>query len=133
MFAVCLAIRLALYAVVTSFTFFVLLGPAGYKGSFDALLGWLPLLPHGLAGALLITAIVDLASAVFFSTIQVGLYRRALIRWPESSSGRSLRIAAAPPAPASAPELTLERRSSRPRRSPQCCCSLIPGSCLGPS
>ena len=67
MFAVCVAIRLALYAALTAFTVFVLLGPAGYTGSFDALLGWLPVLPDGLAGALLLTAIVNFVAAVFFS------------------------------------------------------------------
>jgi hypothetical protein len=108
MFAVCLMIRLVLYAVVTSFTLFVLLGPAGYTGSFDVLLGWVPLLPHGLAGALIVTAIVSLASGVFFSTIQVGLYRRALMRWPESRPGQAPRRTAAPPAP-------VERSGADPR------------------
>ena len=103
MFAACLAIRLALYVALTSFTLFVLLGPAGYKGSFDALFGWLPLLPHGLAGALLITAIVNLASAVFFSTIQVGLYRRALSGWPESALTQPAGSATPPPAPVERP------------------------------
>ena len=86
MFAVCVAIRLALYAALTAFTVFVLLGPAGYTGSFDALLGWLPGLPDGLAGALLLTGIVNFVAAVFFSAIQVALYRRALGAWPEPAS-----------------------------------------------
>jgi hypothetical protein len=94
MFVVCLAIRLAIYAALTSFTVFVLLGPAGYAGSFDALFGWLPLLPEGLAGALLITAIANLVSAVFFSTIQVVLYRRALSGWPEPAVAQPPRSAA---------------------------------------
>jgi hypothetical protein len=97
MFAVCVAIRLALYAALTSFTVFVLLGPAGYKGSFDALFGWLPFLPDGLAGALLITAITQFIAAVFFSTIQVSLYRRALGAWPEPGVAEKRQIAAAPP------------------------------------
>jgi hypothetical protein len=116
MFAACLAIRLALYVALTSFTLFVLLGPAGYKGSFDALFGWLPLLPHGLAGALLITAIVNLASAVFFSTIQIGLYRRALSGWPEPGS-RSLREAPLRRRRRSSAQVLIhERRSLWPRR-----------------
>jgi hypothetical protein len=82
LFAVCLAIRLLNYAVITAFALWVLLGPKGYAGSFHAILGWLPLLPHGLAGALILTVIIDLALAVFFSVIQVGLYRRALDGWP---------------------------------------------------
>ena len=107
MFAVCVAIRLALYAALTSFTVFVLLGPAGYKGSFDALFGWLPFLPDGLAGALLLTAITQFIAAVFFSTIQVGLYRRALGAWPEPGLAGQRQIAAAPP--------TVERAGADPR------------------
>ena len=96
MFVVCLAIRLAIYAALTSFTVLVLLGPAAYAGSFDALFGWLPLLPEGLAGALLITAIANLVSGVFFSTIQVGLYRRALSGWREPPVPQAPRSAASP-------------------------------------
>ncbi|HEY1511473.1 MAG TPA: hypothetical protein VGF93_20865 [Solirubrobacteraceae bacterium] len=107
MLVVCLAIRLAIYAALTSFTVFVLLGPAGYAGSFDALFGWLPLLPEGLAGALLITAIANLVSAVFFSTIQVVLYRRALSAWPEPAAAQPPR-SAAPPSP-------VERSGADPR------------------
>jgi hypothetical protein len=107
MFAVCLAIRLALYAALTSFTVLVLLGPAGYKGSFEALFGWVPFLPDGLAGALLITAVVQLISGVFFSTIQVGLYRRALSAWPAAGVADQKQIAAASP--------TVERAGADPR------------------
>ena len=96
MFAVCVAIRLALYAALTAFTVFVLLGPAGYTGSFDALLGWLPGLPDGLAGALLLTGIVNFVAAVFFSVIQVALYRRALSAWPEPGITEPPRSAAPP-------------------------------------
>ena len=96
MFAVCVTIRLALYLALTTFTVLVLLGPDGYKGSFDALFGWLPFLPNGLAGALLLTAIASFVSAVFYSTIQVGLYRRALAGWPEPGPAEQPRTAAAP-------------------------------------
>jgi hypothetical protein len=96
MFAVCAAIRLALYAAVTSFTVLVLLGPAGFTGSYEATLGRLPLMPQGLAGALLFTAITQLVAAVFFSTIQVGLYRRALDGWPEPGPTEQRQVAAAP-------------------------------------
>jgi hypothetical protein len=98
MFLVCLAIRLAIYTALTSFTVLVLLGPAGFAGSFDALFGWLPLIPEGLAGALLVTAIANFVSAVFFSTIQVGLYRRALSGWPDPVVSQAPRSAAPPPA-----------------------------------
>jgi hypothetical protein len=96
MFAVCAAIRLALYAALTSITVLVLLGPAGFAGSYEATLGRLPLMPQGLAGALLFTAITQLVAAVFFSTIQVGLYRRALSAWPEPGPSEQRHIAAAP-------------------------------------
>jgi hypothetical protein len=107
MFAVCAAIRLALYAALTSFTVLVLLGPAGFAGSFDATLGRLPFVPDGLAGALLITAITQLVAAVFFSTIQVGLYRRALGSWPEPGLAEQRQVAAAP--------ATAERAGADPR------------------
>src|SRR3981081_4440092 len=82
LFVACLVIRLVNYAVFTAVTLFVLLGPKGFAGSYGALLGWVPLLPHGLAGALILTVITDFALAIFFSTVQVWLYRRALNDWP---------------------------------------------------
>jgi hypothetical protein len=101
LFAACLAIRLVHYTVLTAFTLFVLLGPKAYGGSYDALLGWLPLLPHGLAGAVILTVITSVASAIFFSAVQVWLYRRALNRW----SARALEEAPErPPMPPAAPQ-----------------------------
>jgi hypothetical protein len=100
LFAACLAIRLLNYAVITAFALWVLLGPKGYAGSFQALLGWVPLLPHGLAGALILTVIIDSALAVFFSVIQVGLYRRALNEWPTPEVGDTPQRAMAPAAAA---------------------------------
>ena len=98
MFAVCVAIRLALYAALTSFTVFVLLGPAGYKGSFDALFGWLPFLPDSLAGALLITAITQfLSPRSSFRRSRLSLYRRALGAWPEPGTTQQRQVA--PPRP----------------------------------
>lgn len=81
LFAACLAIRLVNYAVVSAFTLFVLLGAKGYAGSYRALFGWVPFLPPGLAGALTLTAIISLVSAVFYSAVQVQLYQRALNGW----------------------------------------------------
>lgn len=81
-FGACLAIRLVNYALVSAFTLFVLLGAKGYAGSYRALFGWIPFLPNGLAGALTLTVIISLVSAVFYSAVQVGLYRRALSGWP---------------------------------------------------
>jgi hypothetical protein len=100
LFAVCLAIRLVNYAVITAFALFVLLGPKGYAGSYEALLGWLPLLPNGLAGAVILTVITDCALAVFFSLVQVGLYRRALNVWSARIIVDAPQPAAVPPAPA---------------------------------
>jgi hypothetical protein len=60
---------------------FVLLGPKAYAGSYKALFGWLPFLPRGLAGALLLTAILNLTAAGFYSVVQVWVYRRALSDW----------------------------------------------------
>jgi hypothetical protein len=85
----------------------VLLGPTGFAGSFDATLGRLPLMPQGLAGALLVTAITQFVAAVFFSTIQVGLYRRALGAWPEPGLAEQRQITAAPSA--------VERAGADPR------------------
>jgi hypothetical protein len=100
MFAACLAIRLVNYVVVTALTVFVLLGTKAYAGSYRALLGWVPLLPHGLAGALILTVIVDSALAIFFSTVQVWLYRRALSGWSARTVLDEPRGAMVPPAPA---------------------------------
>jgi hypothetical protein len=107
--AVCLVIRVLNYAVITAFAVFVLLGPKGYAGSYQALLGWVPLLPHGLAGALILTVIVDLALAVFFSVIQVGLYRRALTNWPTPTVGEDA------PRRATVPTAAAQRSGTDPR------------------
>jgi hypothetical protein len=98
LFAACLAIRLVNYAVLTAFTLLVLLGPKGYAGSYEALLGWVPLLPHGLAGALILTVIIDFALAIFFSTVQVWLYRRALNGWSTRTLLDAPQRATVPPA-----------------------------------
>lgn len=98
LFAACLAIRLVHYTALSAFALLVLLGPKGYEGSYEALFGWLPFLPGGLSGALLLTAINNLAFAIFFSAIQVGLYRHALAGWPARA------VEEARPRPAPAPE-----------------------------
>jgi hypothetical protein len=100
LFVACLVIRLVNYAVLTAFAVFVLLGPKGYAGSYNALLGWAPLLPHGLAGALILTVIIDLAFGGFFSAVQVWLYRRALTDWSTRPLGDAPQRATAPPATA---------------------------------
>ncbi len=99
LFAVCLAIRLVHYAVVTAFTLFVLIGPTGYGGSYDALFGWLPFLPRGLAGAVILTVITNCALAIFFSAVQVWFYRLAFRGWSTPALEPAAREPAVPQVP----------------------------------
>jgi hypothetical protein len=101
-FMAALAIRLVHYAILTAFAVLVLLGPKAYAGTYRTLFGWLPWLPSGLAGALILTAIGNVAFAIFFSIIQTGFYRHALSGWPARSSPPSGPQAALPPEPAEA-------------------------------
>ncbi|HYM57214.1 MAG TPA: hypothetical protein VES79_04560, partial [Solirubrobacteraceae bacterium] len=79
----CFAIRILHYAALTAFLIWVVLGGLdAYAGSYDAVTGWLGVLPEGERGALLVTAIVNVGWAAFFSVVQVLAYRRALARWP---------------------------------------------------
>src|SRR5437763_10508240 len=87
-FLACLAIRLLHYTVLTAFAVLVLLGPKAYAGSYHTLFGWLPFLPSGLAGALILTAIGNVAFAIFFSVIQVSFYRHALAGWSARTDGQ---------------------------------------------
>src|SRR5437588_4912686 len=97
-FLACLAIRLVHYAILTAFAVLVLLGPKAYAGTYRTLFSWIPFLPGGLAGALILTAIGNIALAIFFSIIQVGFYRHALTGWPARALGQP------PPRPALPPE-----------------------------
>jgi hypothetical protein len=82
-FAATLAIRLAHYAVLTALFIWVVLGGLdAFTGSYDTVAGWLGLGTPGLWGALALTAAGNVAWAVFFSAVQVALYRRALRAWP---------------------------------------------------
>src|SRR5437588_591633 len=101
-FLACLAIRLVHYAILTAFTVLVLLGPKAYAGTYRTLFGWLPWLPSGLAGALILTAIGNVAFAIFFSVIQTGFYRHALSGWSARSLPSSESQWALPPEPAEA-------------------------------
>jgi hypothetical protein len=80
-FLACLAIRLVHYAILTAFTVLILLGPKAYAGTYRTLFGWIPFLPHGLEGALILTAIGNVLFAILFSAIQTGFYRHALTGW----------------------------------------------------
>lgn len=88
LFAVCLVIRLVQYAAFTAFTIWILLGPKAFAGSYNATIGSIGVLPRGLAGALLITAVTNLAAAIFYSAVQIVVYRQALERWP-SAAGKA--------------------------------------------
>ena len=88
-FLACLTIRLLHYTVLTAFAVLVLLGPKAYAGSYHTLFGWLPFLPGGLEGALIVTAIGNVAFAIFFSVIQVSFYRHALAGWSARAQGQS--------------------------------------------
>jgi hypothetical protein len=82
-FLACLILRLLHYTVITALAVFILIGTKAYAGSYHTLFGWLPFLPKGLAGALVLTAIVDLLAAIFFSAVQVWFYRQALTDWDQ--------------------------------------------------
>jgi hypothetical protein len=80
----CFAIRLAHYVVLTAALVWIILGGLdAYAGSYDTLTGWLGILPEGERGALIVTAVVNVSLAVFYSTTQVLVYRWALTSWPE--------------------------------------------------
>jgi hypothetical protein len=94
-FAACAAIRLVDQLVATAFYIWIILGGLSvYAGTYDALLGRLPFLGGGAAAALLATLVGLLAWTVFASWVQVAVYRRGLLAWPEAPAG----VAAGPPA-----------------------------------
>jgi hypothetical protein len=83
-FLACLALRLIHYAVLLAALIFVILGGIDeFTGSYETLTGWLGIVPQGALAALALTAAVQVLWAIFFSTIQVAAYRRALGSWPE--------------------------------------------------
>ena len=82
-FLACLALRLVHYAVLLAAFIFVILGGLDeFTGSYETLTGWLGIVPQGATAALAVTAVGQGLWAVFFSTIQVAAYRRALGDWP---------------------------------------------------
>ena len=67
-YATCIAIRLAQNSLSTAFVIWVIVGGLdAYAGSYDALLGRLPLLPTGEAAALAGTALGLMGWALFAS------------------------------------------------------------------
>jgi hypothetical protein len=79
----CFAIRLTHYVVITAALIWIVLGGLdAYAGSYDTLTGWLGLLPEGERGALIVTVVLNVALAIFYSVTQVLVYRWALASWP---------------------------------------------------
>ena len=88
-FLAALVIRLVHYTILTAFAVLILLGPKAYAGTYQTLFGWIPGLPGGLAGALILTAIGNVFFAIVFSALQVAFYRHALFGWTARVPERS--------------------------------------------
>jgi hypothetical protein len=81
--AACFAIRLTHYAVLTAAAIWIVLGGVdAYVGSYDTLTGWLGILPEGERGALIVTLVLNVGLAAFYTVTQVLVYRWALSSWP---------------------------------------------------
>jgi hypothetical protein len=79
----CFGIRLAHYLVLAvAFIWIILGGVDAFTGTYDAVAGWLGFLPQGREAALAATVLIYGVTAVFYSAIQVVVYRRALNGWP---------------------------------------------------
>ena len=68
--------------ITAALVWIVLGGLDAYAGSYDTLTGWLGILPEGERGALIVTAVLNVALAIFYSVTQVLVYRWALGSWP---------------------------------------------------
>ena len=83
-FLACLVLRLVHYAVLLAAFIYVILGGVDeFTGSYETLTGWLGIVPQGPTAAIAVTAAGQTLWAMFFSALQVIVYRRALGRWPE--------------------------------------------------
>jgi hypothetical protein len=118
------AIRLAHHILGVLLYVWIILGIDAYAGSYDRLLGWLPLLPDGRTGALLATALAIAGWTVGASAVQAVVYRRGLRRWPADgaappdTAATSAAAAPAAPRPSAAPRRSAAPRpSAAPRRS----------------
>ena len=79
----CFAIRIVHYAAITAALIWIVLGGVdAYVGSYDALTGWLGLLPEGKRGALIVSLVLNVGLAIFYSVTQVLVYRWAMRSWP---------------------------------------------------
>ena len=111
----CAAVRLVDQLATTAFYIWIVVGGLDvYAATFDALLGDLPILPAGPAGALLVTAAGLVAWTVFASTVQVAVYRRALAGWAAAAGG-----AARPAGERDAHEPSPAAPARRPRYDPR--------------
>ena len=77
-----MAVRFAHHVVGVLFYVWLILGIDAYAGTYDRLVGWLPVLPDGRTGALLATALAVVVWTVTASIVQTVVYRRGLRRWP---------------------------------------------------
>ncbi len=85
--AAVLAIRLVHYALLNVlFVAVVVGGLDAYVATYDKVAGFTGVLPTGTAAAVWLTVLSQLALALFFSTVQVVVYDRALRRWPPTAS-----------------------------------------------
>jgi hypothetical protein len=82
----CFAIRLVHYVAITAALVWIVFGGLdAYAGSYDNLTGWLGIFPEGERGALLVTAVINVALAIFYSVTQTLVYRWALTSWPAAA------------------------------------------------
>lgn len=84
----CGLIRIAHLAAGYAFFIWIVLGGlAVYAEGYDVVWDWLPVVPEGVAGAVVFTAAGILAWTAFATPLQVWTYRRALRRWPATAAG----------------------------------------------
>ena len=97
-FLACLGLRLVHYAILlTAFIYVILGGIDEFTGSYETLTGWLGIVPQGPEAALLVTAAGQTLWAIFFTTLQVAAYRRALGNWPAAEPAGPVAEPGAPP------------------------------------
>jgi hypothetical protein len=101
--SLCAAIRLAHNTATTAFAIWVILGGLdAYTGTWTSLAGRVGL-EVGTGGALAVTAAALLLWAAFASAVQVAVYRRGLVAWPDDEAGGAGASAPAAGATASVP------------------------------
>ena len=111
------------YVVLTAALVWIVLGGLdAYAGSYDTLTGWLGILPEGERGALIVTAVVNVALAIFYSVdpgarVPLGAERLAG-RTSEAAHARRGR----PRARTAARRASTRARSRSPPRSRSGCC-----------